>query len=75
MVKIFLLFTALAMVAIFSIQNATPVVIALLFWKFEASLALVVFLSALCGIVAGAVIVSLLRRTQPKENQNKTLAQ
>lgn len=41
------------LVAIFSVQNAEPVTISFLYWKFEASLAIVVFLSVLCGMPSG----------------------
>jgi uncharacterized integral membrane protein len=58
---IILLLFIVAIVAIFSVQNAMPVAITFLFWKFEASLAIVIFLSVLAGIIAGAIIVSLLR--------------
>jgi uncharacterized integral membrane protein len=61
MVTIILLLIIVAVVATFSVQNAMPVAITFLFWKFEASLAIVIFLSVLAGIIAGAIIVSLLR--------------
>lgn len=48
-------------VAIFSIQNSTPVALSFLFWKFEASLAVVIFLSALTGVIIGAIIVFVIR--------------
>ena len=61
MVTIILLLIIVAVVAIFSVQNAMPVAITFLFWKFEASLAIVIFLSVLAGIIAGAIILSFLR--------------
>ncbi|GAB4422364.1 MAG: hypothetical protein OHK0032_17880 [Thermodesulfovibrionales bacterium] len=54
---IILLLIIVAVVAIFSVQNAVPVSVSFLFWKFEASLAIVVFLSVLAGIVITALIV------------------
>ena len=73
MATIILLLIIVAVVAIFSVQNAMPVAITFLFWKFEASLAIVIFLSVLAGIIAGAIIVSLLRikpsvKKMPKDN-------
>jgi uncharacterized integral membrane protein len=65
MATLVILLIILALVVIFSIQNAMPVAITFLFWKFEASLALVIFLSALCGIITGAIIMSFLRRKPP----------
>ena len=47
------------------VQNAIPVTITFLFWKFEASLAIVIFLCAVFGMIAGAIIVSLLRAKAP----------
>jgi uncharacterized integral membrane protein len=63
---IILLLIVVAIVAIFSAQNAIPVAITFLFWKFEASLAIVIFLSVLAGMIAGAIIVSLLRMKKNK---------
>ena len=61
MVIIIILLIVLFLVAIFSVQNAVPVAITFLFWGFEASLAIVIFLSALCGMIAGAITISLIR--------------
>lgn len=44
MATIILLLIIVAVVAIFSVQNAMPVAITFLFWKFETSLAIVIFL-------------------------------
>jgi len=46
----------IAVIAVFSVQNADPVAITFLFWTFEASLAIVVFLSVLSGILIAAII-------------------
>ena len=51
----------LVLAAVFSVQNAEPAVITFLFWQFEASLAIVIFLTLLCGMIAGVMIASLLR--------------
>jgi uncharacterized integral membrane protein len=61
MATVILLLIVIAVVAIFSAQNAIPVAITFLFWKFGASLAIVIFLSVIVGAIAGAIIVSLLR--------------
>jgi len=65
MTTIILLLIVIAGVAIFSVQNAVPVAITFLFWKFEASLAIVIFLSVLSGVIAGTIIVSLLKIRSP----------
>ena len=65
MATIIILLIALFLVSIFSVQNAIPVTITFLFWKFEASLAIVIFLCAVFGMIAGAIIVSLMRAKAP----------
>jgi uncharacterized integral membrane protein len=70
---VILLVFVLALVAVFSMQNAAPVLITFFFWKFVASLALVIFLSLLSGIIAGAIAVSLLRRKPRTHDMKKDL--
>ena len=61
MATIIFLLLVMLIVAVFSFQNAVPVAITFFFWKLEASLAIIVFLSALCGAVAGGIIITLLK--------------
>jgi len=61
MIYIVLVLIIMALVAIFSVQNAIPVAISFFFWKFEASLAIVIFLSVLTGLVTGLIIAFLFR--------------
>lgn len=61
MATIILLLIVVTIVAIFSVQNAMPVAITFLFWKFEASLSIIIFLSVLSGMITGAIIASLFR--------------
>ncbi len=49
----------ITIVVVFSIQNAAPVVITFFFWKFEASVAIVVFLSVIAGILIAWIIAYL----------------
>jgi len=73
MATIIILMSVLGLVSIFSVQNAVPVTITLLFWKFEASLAIVIFLCAVFGMIAGAIIVSLLKvKASAKKEANTT---
>jgi HEAT repeat protein/uncharacterized integral membrane protein len=58
------------LVAIFSVQNAIPVIISFFFWRFEASLAIVIFLSVLIGLITG-VIIAFLLRIKPSTNTIK----
>jgi putative membrane protein len=71
MAILIILLIVISLVAIFSVQNALPVTISFLFWKFEASLAIVIFLSALAGMIVGAIIVSLLRIKSPAGKSKK----
>ena len=54
---LFLIGAAAAVIAIvFALQNAAPVTVSFLFWKFEASLALVLLLTFALGVVVSALI-------------------
>lgn len=52
---------ALAVVVLFSVQNSGPVAVSFLFWRFEASLAVVIALSLLIGMIVGMTALSFLR--------------
>ncbi len=76
MIVFILLFVIIVAVATFSVQNAAPVAVSFLSWHFEASLALVIVLSLLVGLVVGMALLSLaqLRRSMrvkrtPDRNQ------
>ncbi|MEW6109496.1 MAG: LapA family protein [Nitrospirota bacterium] len=62
----------IAVLTIFLLQNSAPVAISFLFWKFEASLAIVLFLSVLGGVVIALLTVFSLRlkRSFKKKNGN-----
>ena len=51
----------IAAVVIFSVQNAAPVSVAFLAWKFSTSLAVIVFLTFVIGIVVTALFSLALR--------------
>ena len=51
-----LILVLIVLVAVFSVQNAGPVAISFLMWRFEASLAIVIFLVLLSGVVIGAAL-------------------
>jgi uncharacterized integral membrane protein len=71
MLNIAIILIIIALVAVFSVQNADPVKFIFLFWKFEASLAIVIFLSALTGLIAGVIITFLLRLKPKKPPETK----
>lgn len=66
--RIIVLLIVICIVAIFSVQNAAPVAITFFFWRFEASLAIVIFLSVLIGILTGAIVVSLFKRRSSQKD-------
>lgn len=51
----------LCIVVLFSVQNAGPVAVSFLSWHFEASLAIVIALSVLGGMIVGMAILSWIR--------------
>lgn len=63
-----------AIVTIFSVQNAVPVTVSFLYWRFDASLAIVVFLSILSGMIIMALLSFSIRlkKSLQKENRGKT---
>jgi uncharacterized integral membrane protein len=62
MVKLIFAVLIIAVVTIFSVQNASAVAITFLSWHFQLSLAIVIFLSTLIGVIIGAIAFSVLRR-------------
>jgi uncharacterized integral membrane protein len=61
MITLFIVIVVVTVMVIFSLQNATPVAVAFLSWRFEASLAVIILLAALIGILIGVVTASLWR--------------
>lgn len=58
----------IAAVVAFMFQNAAPVTVFFLFWRFDASLAIVVLFSVLAGAIVSAVIrlSGMIRRSMRK---------
>lgn len=71
MATVIVLLIVIILVSVFSAQNAVPVTITFLFWKFEASLAIIVFLSVIAGMIAGAIIIFLLKIKKPIKEVKK----
>lgn len=65
MTAVILLIVLLIIAGIFSFQNAVPVTVTFLLWKFEASLAIIVLLSVLGGILIGSIITLFMRFKRP----------
>jgi len=51
----------IVIVSMFSLQNADPVSISFFVWKFQASLAIVMFLCLLGGFIVGMALTFLFR--------------
>lgn len=69
MITILLILIIIAIVALFSVQNAAPISVSFLAWKFEASLAIVIVLCVFIGIIIGATIALFLRRKTVTERK------
>jgi uncharacterized integral membrane protein len=67
MITLIIVLIIMSVVTVFSVQNAMPVVISFLFWKFEASLAIVLFFSVLAGVVIGVSAAYLIRMKLSKK--------
>ncbi|HXY62098.1 MAG TPA: LapA family protein [Nitrospirota bacterium] len=64
MISLILLLLIIVAVAAFSVQNAAPVAVSFLSWHFEASLALVIVISLLAGLIVGVALLSFVRLRQ-----------
>lgn len=58
MITLVIVLVVVAVMVIFSVQNAVPVAVSFLSWKFESSLAVIILLSTVLGILIGAMAVS-----------------
>lgn len=70
MITLIFLLLIIASVTVFSVQNAVPVTISLFVWRFEASLAIVVFLSVVSGILIGTGLIYLSRAKRYLKNRD-----
>jgi len=73
MVSIIVALIIVLIVAIFSVQNAAPVAISFLFWQFQASLAIIIFLCVLSGIIVGSILTFLIRIKRQHKEKASTL--
>jgi uncharacterized integral membrane protein len=70
MVNVIIALVIIVFVAIFSVQNAAPVSISFLAWQFQASLAIVIFLCVLSGIVVGVALTFLVRLRKQRKTKS-----
>jgi uncharacterized integral membrane protein len=73
MLTIVLILILIIVISVFSVQNAVPVIISFFFWRFEASLAIVIFLSAVTGLIMGMIIGLLVRKKPSAKNEMSSL--
>ncbi len=71
MITLMFVVVIIVVVAAFSAQNAAPVAVSFLTWRFEASLALVIVLSLLAGVVIGMAVLSWLRLRRSFRSRKK----
>ena len=66
-----LLVLVIIIVSLFSVQNAMPVAISFMGWRFDASLAVVALLFFLAGMIAGMVVLfwTRVRRAARKKRE------
>lgn len=61
MLILFVLLVIVIFVSVFSVQNAVPVTVSFFIWKFEASIAIVIFISTVAGLIIGIITSFLIR--------------
>jgi uncharacterized integral membrane protein len=64
---LFLVILIVVALVIFSVQNANPVTVSFVLWQFHASLAIVVFLALVTGVIVMAVIFLGMRLRKSKK--------
>ena len=74
MMILIIVIAVVSVIVLFSVQNASPVVVAFLSWRFEASLAVIILLCVLTGILIGGALVSYWRLKRSIKNR-KTIEQ
>jgi len=74
MITFLIVIAATSVMVLFSVQNAAPVVVSFLSWKFEASLAVIIVLSVLIGTLIGGA-TAFFRRLKRLIKHRKTIEQ
>lgn len=71
MITTILIIIIVAVVAVFSIQNATPVSVTFMSWHFDASLAIIILLSVLTGFIIGMIVLLSIRFVRQAKRKGK----
>lgn len=69
MITLIIVIIAVSVMVLFSVQNAAPVVVSFFMWKFEASLAVVILLCVLTGMLIGGATASIWRLRRSIKNK------
>ncbi len=74
MTNVVVVLVLVALVAIVSVQNATPVSVTFLFWKVETPLFIIIILSILAGVILAvvALISTYLKKRLSKSGRAAT---
>ena len=73
MITLVIVIVAVTVMVIFSVQNAAPVAVGFLAWKFEASLAVIILLAVLTGILIGGATASFWRYKRSRKDKKTTV--
>ncbi len=77
--QFFLLIAALIAVfaVIFALQNAVPITVSFLFWQVESSLALILIVAFIAGVITSLLfnILSIIKRARATNIQEKKLTE
>ena len=76
MITLVFVLIMITLVTLLSVQNATPVLLSLLYLKVEVSLAIIIVLSAAAGVITGVIAVytfkkKVLTGQQPHSTREK----
>jgi uncharacterized integral membrane protein len=81
MITLLFVLIMITLVTLLSVQNATPVLLSLLYLKIEVSLAIIIVLSAAAGVITGVIAVYTFKKkvhmnqqphlTREKEGSNE----
>lgn len=71
MITLIVVIILVLVLLIFSIQNASPVPLFFFFWRFEVSLAIVIFLSFICGIIITLFVLLWIKMKKQDTEKDK----
>jgi uncharacterized integral membrane protein len=70
--RLFILIGSIVIIiAIFSTQNSQPVAVSVIAWQFHVSVAIIVFLSLVCGIIIGFTASFLIKLSKKRRERGR----